>query len=185
MSSIILSIILLLASVGSFFMVIDPTYADIKKLRVENSEYDGALNNSKQIQEYRDKLLDQYNSLTKSDLERLEKVLPSGVDNVRLVMEIDRVAARYGMTLKNVNIDSERDKEEILAANTKIVGKENKPYGDIGISFNVSGTYESFNPFIKEIEESLRIIDIESISFSTQDRNSYQYEVKLRTYWLK
>jgi len=88
----ITAIILILASIGLFFGYIDGTYSDVKELRIEQADYDRALSNSKELQAERDKLLAKFNNIGTVDLDKLNKLLPDNIDNVRLVIDVDNIA---------------------------------------------------------------------------------------------
>ena len=49
-------------------------------------------------------LLSRFNAFKTEDLDRLRKLLPDHVDNVRLILDLDNLAARHGMALQNVVI---------------------------------------------------------------------------------
>src|SRR5687767_12115956 len=104
MARFITPIILLLIAAAIFFGYISPAYKDTKTVRSEIGEYEEALSQSKELQASRDELLTKYNTFEARDLERLKKFLPGNVDNVRLVMDIDSIASKYGMILRNVSI---------------------------------------------------------------------------------
>ncbi|HEY4500601.1 MAG TPA: hypothetical protein VJH25_02285, partial [Candidatus Paceibacterota bacterium] len=72
----IISIVLILASIGLFFGYVDPTYVEIREQNREKTDYDRALNNSKQLQAERDKLLEKYNEMSEVDRGDLTKLLP-------------------------------------------------------------------------------------------------------------
>ena len=69
---------------------------------MEIASYDEALDNSKALEAERDKLTQKYNSFNPEDLSRLQKLLPDNVDNIRLILEIEKIASPYGMALKDV-----------------------------------------------------------------------------------
>jgi Tfp pilus assembly protein PilO len=176
--STIVSIVLILASIGLFFGYIDPTYSDVKELRAEKADYDRALNNSKELQAERDKLLEKFNKMPKSDLDKLEKLIPDHIDNVRLVIDIDEMAKKYGMRIRNFRADAAEKKDTI--------GKDSGAYGTLTLSFSTTATYNTFLAFMKDIEQSLRIIDVTTISFIANDASPlYDYNVTVKTYWLK
>ena len=101
----IVPIIMISVSLGIFFAYTDPVYKDVKELRVQVSSYDEALDNSKKLEEAKNALNEQYNAFTDEELTRLRKLLPDNVDNIRLILEIESVAVRYGMTINNVEFD--------------------------------------------------------------------------------
>ena len=59
--------------------------------------------------------------------------------------------------------------------------------GVIRFSFSVSAKYEVFLEFLKQLEESLRIVDIRNIEItrSSSEGMIYDYQVTMDTYWLK
>ncbi len=173
-------LLLIVIAIGIFFAYIDPTYAKIRVLKAEESQYNEALDKSRELQAIRDKLLSKFNTFSNEDLERLEKLLPDNVDNVRLIMDIAGIAAKYGMTIKNVSI-----KDVAVQKEAGVVGPDDKKYGSIGLEFSISSSYNNFIQFIMDLEESLRVVDVTSLSFRSGDTDLYEYNIAVRTYWLK
>ncbi len=172
---------LLITAVAIFYFFTNPAYQETKKLAVEKKSYEDALDNSKKLQEVRDQLLAKYNSFPATEIDRLERMLPNNVDNVRLVLEIDRISSKYGMPAKNINISSDADSKK----ERDLIGRDNRPYGSMSLEFSVEGPYSNFISFISDLERSLRIVDIESISLSASDGGISRYDIRLKTYWLK
>lgn len=181
----IISILLVLLSAGLFFGYIDPTYGEIKALKAEKAEYEQALNNSRELQAERDELLEKLNTFRTADLEKLSKLLPDNIDNVRLIIDIDTVASRYGMRVRDFITSAAGGGEE------GIIGPNNSPYGTITLAFSTTGTYETFMAFLSDLERSLRLIDVVDIGFEAPLEEGraaagiYDYKVTIRTYWLK
>lgn len=182
MTKLTFPIILILLSVGLFFGFIDPTYNDIQKILEEESKFDQALDKSKELQGIRDKLLSRYNTFSTNDLDRLTKLLPDNVDNVRLVLDIDNIASVYGIRIRNVTINKADSRQ------AGVIGPDSKPYESVLLSFSVASSYESLIQFIKDIERSLRIVDVIEVSLRPlriEDDNLYEYNIGIKTYWLK
>ena len=175
---LIIPIILVIVSGVAFWMFINPRYAHVQELRAQAAQFDEALNRSKELIGIRDKLLSKYNTFDTDDLERLHKLLPDTVDNVRLILDIDGIAGKYGMTIRNVTV-----KEAALPADT--IGPSTESFGSIGLEFSTAASYENFVRFLTDLEESLRIVDVTDISFSADESDFYQYTVALKTYWLR
>lgn len=174
----IISIILLLASLGLFFGYVDPTYTHIKQEQAQKSDYDTALNNSKALQTERDALLQKFNAMPKSETDRLQKLLPDNIDNIRLIIDLDEMARTYGMRIRNFSADP--------SEKTDTVGAATGAYGTLILSFSTTAPYNTFLAFLRDVERSLRILDITTVSFSSSDTNQlYDYSVTLKTYWLK
>ena len=189
--------ILLGLTVTVFMTLTSPLYSDIQALRETSASYDQALTNSKDLEKERDKLTQVYNSIEPENLNKLQKLLPDNVDNIRLILEIEKIAAPYGMVLRDVKYDT--DKTSATEASAPIQGGDttqiaHKEYGVWSLGFSTNGTYNNFMSFIKDLESNLRIVDISSISFSSDIggaglnpafKEAYKYDFKIKTYWLK
>ena len=53
------------------------------------------------------------------------------------------------------------------------------------MKFNIVASYDSFRSFINDLQESLRIVDISNVSFEATESGYYDYEVTIKTYWIK
>ena len=174
----IISIVLILASIGLFFGYVDPTYAIIREQNGEKADYNRALNNSKQLQAERDKLLERYNEMSAVDRSDLTKLLPDNIDNVRLIMDVDEMAKKYGMRIRNFKTDATEKSDTI--------GVGNSPYGTLTLSFSTTASYNTFLAFVRDLEHSLRLIDIAGVEFASSDAGDlYDYKMTVKTYWLK
>ncbi len=188
-----LPIILLAAAFGMFFLYTNTAYEKVRVLQKEESAYNDALGNSKKLQSVRDDLVKKYNTLPKESLDRLQKLLPDNVDNIRLIIEIEQLASGHGMSVTGVNYDAGDDKDEKkdqFATNQQLSGAKNN-IGSYDLEFTIEGKYEQFQEFLTDLEKSLRIVDVSSITFSSLTVNEkkpsdlYTYTVKIKTYWLK
>jgi hypothetical protein len=174
----IISLILVLASFGLFFGYIDPTYVHIKESKVQKEEYDRALNNSKELQAERDKLLEKFNQISKLDKTKLGKMLPDNIDNVRLLIDMDEMAKTFGMRIRGFKAGAS-DRSETI-------GRDGSQYGVLTVTFSTTATYNTFLAFLHDLERSLRILDVTAIQFASNDTSQlYDYGVTVRTYWLK
>ena len=182
MSRLLIPLILLCAAIGLFVLYIDPAYQTIQKLQAQVSAFDDALNKSKELKRVRDQLLSRRNTFPDEKLQKIEKILPDNVDNIRLVIDINNVAARHSLTLKNVQLGNISDSTK--AKNALAVGTSGSPVGSVDLGFVVNAPYINFLSFIQDLEHSLRVIDIEKISFTAGEKDSSDYTVSIRTYWL-
>jgi Tfp pilus assembly protein PilO len=191
----IIPIILIGVAIIGFFTFVSPLYKDIISLKDKVASYNDALYNSKILENERDKLTKKYNSIDPVNLDKVQKLLPDNVDNIRLILEIEKIASPYGMVLRDVRYDV--DQKEDSAKNGVLEGGQitqivNKDYGIWDLEFSTSGTYNNFLNFVKDLESNLRIVDLTSIQFSSLEDvtskstlDSYKYGFKIRTYWLK
>ena len=177
---LILAIIMILASIVGFVVYIVPSYGEAQTLRAKNTEYETILANARKLEETRDDLLKKYNGFSSGDLERLETMLPQSPDNVKFILELSGLAERSGLLLQNVKVtddvtDAKRGER-----------KTEDPYGTVGLEFTIVGSYANFTNFLEGMESSLRLVDINKVSFvALDDKVNYQYTVGVTTYWLK
>jgi hypothetical protein len=196
----IMPIVLIGIAVSVFFMFTNPLYNDISTLKTQVASYDEALTNSKTLENERDKLTAKYNTINPDNLIKLQKFLPENVDNIRLILEIEKIASPYGMTLKDVKYNTTDTSTTPATAAVVQGGGVTKPaskdYGIFDLEFSTSGTYNNFINLTKDLESNLRIVDISSIAFSsdssttvgakvTSSSEIYKYDFKIKTYWLK
>lgn len=190
-------IILIAVAIAAFFLLAMPMFGDLSALRAEIASYNEALGNSKALENERDKLAAKYNSFRPEDLSRLTKLLPENADNIRLILEIEQLAAPYGMAVSDVkystpDLATGANAGSVVAqrAATKQAARN---FGVMELEFTVSGTYDDFISFTKDLENNLRIVDITSVTFSSDKGpslgaaapSSYDYSFKIKTYWLK
>jgi hypothetical protein len=191
----ILPVILIGIAIAGFFILTNPLYQDISLKRDQIASYNEALGNSKALESERDKLTQKYNEINPEDLSKLKKLLPDNVDNIRLILEIEKIASPYGMALKDVKYnttDTAVTPTNPQTAQTN-TGETKKDYGVWNLEFSTQGTYNNFLNLIKDLENNLRVVDISSIEFSsslTPGLNpslaqAYKYDFKIKTYWLK
>mgnify|MGYP003466868556 CR=1 FL=1 len=203
MFKLIGKIIILAVSVAIIALYTVPTYKKIQALNVDVKRYEQTLADSKELLDLRKKLSEKYGTITPEQLERINKLLPDNVDNIRLILEIDDVSKKYGMVIKNVKFDSANQKTDAKSSladqsNAQAL-EQNKDYGKFTFEFSTAGNYANFVSFVSDIEKSLRIVDVSSIKFSTPDsvaavaaginpgkpKDINNYDYKINTYWLK
>lgn len=197
----IMPIILIAISLSVFFVFANPLRGDISELNSKVASYNEALGNSKTLENERDKLTAKYNSIDPENLKKLEKFLPQNVDNIRLILEIEQIAAPYGMVLSDVKYNTVENEtgeaERSSGIKVGLGGKQaSKDYGVFDLEFSTSGKYNDFINFTRDLENNLRIVDISSVEFSSaavpqargeavRSPDTYKYDFVIKTYWLK
>jgi len=134
MMRFIMPVVLIGISIAVFFVFTSPLYTGITELRAQAASYDEARANSKSLEEERDKLTGKYNLINPDNLVKIQKLLPDNIDNIRLILEIEQVAAPYGMVLKDVRYNTNSKQDTPAASTAGIQGggaapAANKDYG--------------------------------------------------------
>ena len=184
----IISLIGVGGAIALFVFYTMPTYDGVKTLMMENESYDLALDKAAELQRLKQSLLSRYNSFNPQDMERLHKLLPDHVDNVRLVLDLDNLAAKHGIALQNVVVSRPSGTES--AQGETVIGPSRQQYDSVTMSFATVATYEAFQDFLLDLEDSLRIVDIVDLSIENDATTEggpllYRFNIVLRTYWLK
>jgi len=183
----------MLICVTLFITVVGPLYNNVSQLRIDVATYNAALANSNYLEKAQDALLGQYKNIQEDDRVRLEHFLPSSINNIEFILEIEQIANLHNMPIKDINFDSANTGEASPSSNTATATdpSSNKPYGTFPVEFTISGSYDSFESFLKDLEQNLRLIDVQSVSFSVPDATkdnpnpTYDFTLKVNTYWLK
>jgi Tfp pilus assembly protein PilO len=194
-------LILIVLAIGIYFTYTKGQINEMKAIRVVNAGYEQALSNSEKLIKTRDEVLNTYNNIAEEDRARLEKMLPDNVDNIRLIIDVNGVAARYGLTLKNIKTNASAVAPTNTTStvkpgqntNTNMSPTMNIPntvkiansYDTVILSFSVNTNYQTFINLLRDLEASLRIMDISKITVTANDTGLYDYGVELKTYWLK
>lgn len=174
-------------------MFTNPNYEKIQEKKVELASYNEALDNSKLILGQKDKLLSIVNEIPEEQKLKLEKLLPSNIDNIRLILEINNIAKRYGIILRAIEFGSTPQAVPKTAIGQKAPANApdlgNSDYGTVTLGFTMVASYSTCISFLKEIETSLRLVEIKSVIFdapmSSQDKDLYTFRIELNTFWLK
>ncbi len=187
----IIATILFATSVGLFFLFTNPLYVGkgdtsddisekgVKELLKRKSEYETAKNNSGKILKKRDELIEQRNSFSQNDRKNIVQLIPDNIDNVQLILDLNGIAKRYGMLLKGIRIEQGSTLKEGQ------IGVNKDQLSSISVSFKVAATYETFVKFLQDLETSLRIVDVTKLSFKPTDTGVYNFDITIKTYWLK
>lgn len=178
----VISTLLIAAAIGVFFVAIDPLYGEVQELRGQVNQLNEAFSNAQQIQQARDELLSIFNAIPQEDVERLGKLLPNDVDNVKLILEINQLASQNGLgvrTIETQNMSAGAQQEAAVQAARQL------PYGAAPLGLTLTGSYSAFRSFLTELDRSLRLSDVTSLSLESGGQDFNEYTIELQTYWLR
>jgi len=167
---------------------VKPEYDEIKKLNEKIAENDRLLVLAAELRTNQEDLRSRYNAIGPDESNILEKILPDAVDNVKLILDIQNLDKT--IVVKNIGITGESEKNNAALTGSKAKNLSgNDKYGSIQLSFSFSTDYENMKGFIRKLEDSLRLVDINELKISsantTDTVRQYNVAVKLNTYWLR
>lgn len=193
----IIPILLLAASAWIFVGVIRPQFTKVGETNQLITERQQTLDDAEKVIERRDAIMTEYASISDEEIDRLKVLMPDRIDVVRLILDVSRLAEGYSLRVKNVSagdITSQtgvpRRAGAVAEDGTPIVveGVEQGPlYEPAAIGFQMSGTYNAFVAFITDLEQSLKLVDIDLLSVNARNTNEddedvYGYDVTMRVY---
>lgn len=175
------NLILILLAIGLFYTFSLPVRREVAVLQAKANEYESLLGNVSHMIETRNSLLSSYQAIPRLQIERLSKMLPDNVDAVRLALDLDTIAARYGIAIKEVKVNTQPDQNATLA----VLPDYQSAYQTATVAFSFVSNYANFIKLMGDVERNLRIMDVKSINFKSEDSGIYEHTVILETYWLK
>ena len=181
MNRTLLPILLIAVSIAIFFFWINPQYADVQVLNAQSDESNTALARVAELESIKSDLVSKENLFQQSDLTKLQKLLPDNVDNIRLFLDMQGIAMSYGTSIQDISVADQSQKTSIQA-----IGPSSKQYGQMALSFSVNISYEKLGLFLKDLENSLRVVEVKSLSFTADNKtpNLYKVSFSLNAFWL-
>ncbi|MEK7564631.1 MAG: type 4a pilus biogenesis protein PilO [Patescibacteria group bacterium] len=183
---------------GMFFLaiwfVLAPAWSDVFALRKEVGLKKTSIELEKKIVEKLNSI-NQVLDTQKSNVERLEQAIPSSEFKPELISIMESLANQNGLSLTSVNIELPIESGSVSNRRGSTAPKES--IGKLLVSINASGTYSSFKSWLEAVQKSLRILDINKITFSINNKKTtdgkeivnidpvIDYNVDIRTYILK
>ncbi len=184
------SLLLIATSLIVFVTVIRPRYQNLQVTRKAVAVSNANLETAAKLAESRESLIATYNTISKTDLDNVRTLLPDSVDNIRLIIQINSLATKNGLSLLR-NVDYQTESPD-GSQPTQAPEAANRPYGEFTISFQTTGQYSNFLAFVADLEKNLRLVDVTKVEFTTNEAptaqtpaSSLSYKVSLKTYWLK
>ncbi|MCK5212061.1 hypothetical protein KAJ89_05150 [Candidatus Parcubacteria bacterium] len=163
-----------------FLYILRPKYNNIVKgiqLTIKERENDKVVMERyiTRLQSYQES----YNSVSNSNKESINKMIPEEYDQEELFAYMDNLAKHIGLTLNAISINSNKKKRSVLDLEKDSV----RTIQEIGISLNFSGVdYRTLKQVLAAFENSLRLIDVKNIAFFPGDNS---LSVELITYYIK
>ncbi|RME30534.1 hypothetical protein D6792_00560 [Candidatus Parcubacteria bacterium] len=199
MFALLLSFAMLASSVGLFFGYVEGAYARWQAKEAKYQQVAKTNQNYLAYQQTLDGLIAQRNAL-QEETARLRKLLPDHVDMVRLILDIESIASQHkavkvgSFTFSNSAQSSSNTQSAGSLPSSDFGGDftaQQQPaaqsrYGEARISFTATAPYKEGIVFIRDLERSLRLLDVRTLSVKpgTSPDGSYLFTIDAATYWL-
>lgn len=175
----ILSYIVLTLVIGYAFIY--PAFGEISSLLEQKQKYVTTLETVGNIESKKNALQSKFDEIPPKTKADIETILPSSLNFVKLISQIDAVAANYGISVDKISV---REVGSSVGNSIEEAGPI-KDYQSSIVGFSFEASYDKFNTFVGELEKSLRILDVRLVKLNTAANGVYSYDVEFETYWLK
>lgn len=156
---------------------------DVENLTSASAELDSILEN-------RDALVKTINTISQTDLTRINKTLPQGPRASDFMVVLERMATDRGAVLKRVDLASFSQPQTPSSGQPRPGGAlgsgvlEPGTVKELPISLSVQASYLTFRRFLEDLERHIRLIEVEEISFnSPQKTTTLDFSLKAKTYY--
>ena len=162
-----------------FFTQTKNYFPGIKETRSQISVYNKTIETIRNVKSSVDKLLGEYNSISQENIDKVNKMIPSGSESMKLVVQIEDMMKSSGLSLKSIDT-----KESAKESSVKTKGEGEKVVSPLALSIKAQGSYQAFYTFMREVETSLRLMDIGSVKVNTVgDKEVYDFSIEAVSYW--
>jgi len=188
MNSRVLPILAFFLAIAILFAYVRPTWnGPIAKTKASIESSEKTLTAAREYTEKQNQLASARNAIDPANLDRLEIFLPDSVNNVGLILDINALAARSGLSLSNIDIvNAPAAGSTVDAAGGGIGPVANaNPVSSVDLSLSAVGTYPALQAFLKGLEKSARLLDVREILVKGSNTGVYTYQMTVRLYWLR
>jgi len=192
MSRIIRPIAALAISVLVLFFFVRPLYAELRIVQAESAQYGNVLDKATEFNRLLTSLYSEQESFPALDRERLDMWVPTKIDEVRALVDLEYLAAQHGMTFRDIT--AELEATEVEGEGVASQGNNRRTSESKGlfsgrlesqdISFTVLGTYEQLRDFLYDVERSVVLMEVVGIVFGDGGGELNNYQVTVRLYRL-
>lgn len=180
-SPLLQSVLLIIAAILLWWFVITPKYADVMNKRADLDRINGQKAVFEKEQIDLNKLVAKLES-SESEVKLADEALPLSTRPTQIALLMESYARSSSLEISQINI---QDLDKTIAAGNKdLLDQPYKAKRDllkVKVSLGVSGTIDQFKNFLELLENSGRIIDINSFSVSTS-QGSTKFSLDLSTY---
>ena len=212
MSKFLIPLALVLGSIAMIVIFIIPGWqqflvvrADTKHLQDIDSEIDT-------LTQKRDALVQEISRISKDDFQRLDQVLPPAPLGPEFLVILNQLATVHGLQVDHLDLSGTLSTKPRIAeesagssfapvgvglaegapktvgASTNSsfvpVGKESAEgaYKTVGVSMELTGQYQSFKDFLRDLESYIRIIDVDTLTL-TPSAAGFEFKLTVKTYY--
>lgn len=172
------SILIFSVGVALIFVFVLPAWNNIDNLMIAKEEKQKELGDLETIVAHIDELSEQYKK-AQDDLEKISLVIPSDPQLPEILIQFEEMAKRNGIIIGDIKFSQE---QELLK------GEKSASNGIKAVKINIEAEsdYFNFKKLLEDIEVNIRLMNIDSISFSRSGVNQdiIKFTISITSYYL-
>ena len=173
----------ILASLGIIFMYVSPTWSgQIAITKAAIAADDKTIAAAKAFTAHEEELTTAEKHMDPDSLKRLNLLLPDSINTIGMIVDLNKLGSDSGLSVANVSISN------TPAPSAVDMGAAAHQSNETSLDFqaNAAGSYTALKAFMKAVEKSQRLINIQSVDVAgaAADTGVYTYLIKMRAYWL-
>src|SRR5690606_32875799 len=150
-------------------------------LRTEQEVLSKAIRDSESLKGRIDTLNNQLQGVPQ--ISRLDNFLPTQLDEIQLIVDVNNIARQSGMSIGEIDVRAESANQR-GSTPAPSAGSGDPQIRPLTMSFAVVGSYGQLKSFLGDLARSLRIMDVDSLSFTLSEDGRNRYNIRITTYWL-
>jgi Tfp pilus assembly protein PilO len=192
--------IAIIGIIAALLWFIQPTYGEIKNLTQEIETKEANLEKKQKLIVDIEKLVNQYEDIA-GRVNKVFYALPNEAEIPNVLVQLEALASKNGMIFES----SSFSKAQQSAQNKTTSGNGAAPFSEtikqqdaieqiksVSIDISLTGSYENFKNYLRDLENNIRIMDIASVSFSNSSSSSekeeelsdnFSYGIQLKVYY--
>ncbi len=190
----------LIISIGSFLgsillavFVIWPLVSSIIALRDNIQEQEKEMAAIQELINKTNQLSQEYQSMS-DEINMFFMALPEKKNVSYLLVQFESLVGRNGLLLESVKLGQDGGKD-LGMAETGIPLEDSpsqkRSFVSIPVNVSVTGSYSAFKGFLADLEKNIRVMDVETISFTQKGQsgeseasalNTFKYDLKIKIY---
>jgi Tfp pilus assembly protein PilO len=176
----IITFIFVISGFALLFGFSQSLWNDILSIRAEREVVGDTLSRLTDLQRLRDELLDVFNGIPRDKRDRLLELLPESPEIGTLLITLEKITTERGLLLNGISFDA--PKKKTIALSNKIEADQPKTK-ILGYSFSVASSYDVFKSLLSTLENNLRIVDVNDISFSGDAVDLFNFSLRAQSYY--
>lgn len=189
----ILGALIILLLVLSTYLILLPKYRQISgEGYLDYERKQQTLEAKKKELSELQELQEELSHVTTVEIERLKRILPSSKEIPDIFLQMESLARESGLNVSRVSIteagarQSDSSNSSTTTKNKKTSTVQASGIQTINISLTVEGntTYDSLKILLDNIEDNMRIVDLDSLSYEKSEEEG-SFSLNLATYYLE